>query len=140
MKTRLKCCKTAHRDQKAHKSSGFSLLEVLVALFIVATVIAMATKVASNSVRNARLMKESTFAQWVALNELDRYQIKLASGQREGYGEGEAEMGDMTWRWVREIKPSNSSDLVAVTVSVYHDDDLAEEEPVAAAKVYVPSQ
>jgi len=72
MKTRLKCCKTAHRDQKAHKSSGFSLLEVLVALFIVATVIAMATKVASNSVRNARLMKESTFAQWVALNELDR--------------------------------------------------------------------
>jgi len=49
-------------------------------------------------------------------------------------------MGDMTWRWVREIKPSNSSDLVAVTVSVYHDDDLAEEEPVAAAKVYVPSQ
>ncbi len=127
-------------DRSSTQSAGFSLLEVMMALFIVALVIAAVSKVALNSTRNARLMKESTLAHWVALNELDRYQIDLALGKAGGASEGEEEMGNMSWHWVREVKPSSSSDLMEVKVSVYHIDDRSEEEAVATAKAYVPAQ
>ena len=103
------------RSKKLRKKSrGFSLVEVMFALFIIALVIGIATEVAGNSVRNVTSMKESTFARWVGLNQLELYKIEVAQGTRvvgPGFDQGEAEMGNMVWRWVREVGSSNSADL-----------------------------
>ncbi len=128
-----------HPRQKPER--GFSLLEVMFALFLVAVVIGMTTQVASNSVRNATALKESTFARWVALNQLELYKMQVASGNNAGGDDqGEDEMGDLSWRWVRAVKQSSTTELLEVKVSVYPVEGGDEDSPVASAKGYVQVQ
>ncbi|MEZ5448232.1 MAG: type II secretion system minor pseudopilin GspI [Thiolinea sp.] len=125
----------------ARQRRGFSLVEVMFALFIIVLVIGIAAEVAGNSVRNVTLMKESTFARWVALNQLELYKIEIAQGtsQPGAGGSGEEEMGNMQWRWVREVSNSGSADLLEVRVSVYREDDPGSAEPVITMKGYIPA-
>ena len=118
MRTEMKSFARASRQPRhlspARKSNGFSLVEVLMALFLIALVIGVATEVAGNSVRNASSLKESTFARWVALNQIESYKIEVAQGAivSPGADSGEAEMGNMEWRWLREISNSASDTLL----------------------------
>lgn len=121
-------------------SKGFSLIEVMFALFLIVMVIGIATEVAGNSVRNVTSLKESTFARWVGLNQLDMYKIEVAQGKRVvgvGIDEGESEMGNMRWRWVREVGSSNSPDLLEMKVSVYREADSRDVDPVIVVKGYI---
>ncbi len=121
-------------------SKGFSLIEVMFALFLIVMVIGIATEVAGNSVRNVTSLKESTFARWVGLNQLDMYKIEVAQGKRVvgvGIDEGESEMGNMRWHWVREVGSSNSPDLLEMKVSVYREADSRDVDPVIVVKGYI---
>lgn len=125
-------------NRRQHK--GFSLIEVMFALFLIVLVIGIATEVAGNSVRNVTSLKESTFARWVGLNQLELYKIEVAQGTRivgMGIDEGESEMGNMQWRWVREVGGSNSADLLEMKVSVYRSDDSSDLDPVMVVKGYI---
>jgi general secretion pathway protein I len=129
-----------HYRQGQHKVKGFSLIEVMFALFLIVLVIGIATEVAGNSVRNVTSMKESTFARWVGLNQLELYKIEVAQGTRvagAGFDEGEEEMGNMQWRWVREVGSSNSADLLEMKVSVYRQEDSSDADPVMVVKGYI---
>lgn len=125
------------RAKHTSSQTGFSLVEVMFALFIIVLVISITSQVAANSVRNARLLKEATFARWVGLNQLDLYQMAVDSNSLEPAAEGEEEMGKMPWRWVRETKPSSSDILVEVKVSVFHGNNSTDTEPVSVVKGYV---
>lgn len=120
-----------------HTQIGFSLVEVLFALFIITLVIGIASQVAANSVRNAQILKEATFARWVGLNQLDLYQMAVDNNSPEPASEGEEEMGNIAWRWLRETSSSNSEILLEVKVSVFHRDNSTDTEPVAVVKAYV---
>lgn len=125
------------KAKHAHSQTGFSLVEVMFALFIIALVIGIASQVAGNSVRNAQILKEATFARWVGLNQLDLYQMAIDNNVTEPSTEGEEDMGNMPWRWSREIKPASSDILLEVKVSVFHGDNSTDTEPVAVVKAYV---
>lgn len=121
-------------------NKGFSLIEVMFALFLIVMVIGIATEVAGNSVRNVTSLKESTFARWVGLNQLDMYKVEVAQGTRTvgvGFDEGESEMGNMQWRWVREVGGSSSADLLEMKVSVYRESDSSDDDPVITVKGYI---
>ena len=123
-----------------NNNKGFSLIEVMFALFLIVMVIGIATEVAGNSVRNVTSLKESTFARWVGLNQLDMYKIEVAQGTRTvgvGIDEGESEMGNMQWRWVREVGGSSSADLLEMKVSVYRESDSSGDDPVIIVKGYI---
>ncbi|HPY39962.1 MAG TPA: type II secretion system minor pseudopilin GspI, partial [Thiolinea sp.] len=117
--------------------TGFSLVEVMFALFIIVLVISIASQVAANSVRNVELLKASTFARWVGLNQLDLYAMAMDNKSPEPAATGEEEMGNLPWRWVREVKPSSSDILLEVKVSVFHGKDATDTEPVSVVKGYV---
>ena len=123
------------------ESAGFSLVEVLLALFLVAMVIGVASEVTGNSVRNISSLKESTFARWVALNQIEGYKIEVAQGAiaSPGGDSGEAEMGNMEWRWLREVTNSSSDTLLEVRVTVFRAEDTSEENPIITVKGYVPT-
>ena len=130
------------KNRSAKTNAGFSLVEVMFALFLVALVIGVASEVAGNSVRNVTSMKEATFARWVALNQIDTYKIERAQAGPNGVmpadtAEGETEMGNMQWRWERELVASNSTDLRELRVTVYRTDNDADDEPVITVKGYV---
>ena len=86
---------------------GFTLLEVLVALAIVAITLAAAIKVSGEFSVNAAYLKEKTLAQWIAENRAE--EIRL-SGSMPAIGkqEGETEMAERVWRW--QVKTSNTED------------------------------
>ncbi|MFZ1386802.1 MAG: type II secretion system minor pseudopilin GspI [Thiolinea sp.] len=123
--------------KKTSQQTGFSLVEVMFALFIIVLVISMAAQVAANSARNAQLLKEATFARWVGLNQLDLYQMAADNGTTEPAADGEEEMGNIPWRWVREVNPSSSKILLEVKVSVFHGNNSTDAEPVSVVKAYV---
>jgi len=56
-------------NNKNHKNkqSGFTLLEVMVALLVVAVSLGGAVKVIANAASNSTRMNNKTFANWVAL-------------------------------------------------------------------------
>ena len=61
------------------RAAGFTLLEVLVALAIFATVAAAVLTAAASSVRNAARLEEKALAGWIADNQLVELQLQRPS-------------------------------------------------------------
>ena len=86
-------------------NNGFTLIEVLVALGIVAVGMAAAFMTASTSVQNAVGLKERTFAHWVAMNKMAEIHI----GNRKEWPDlrkttGSSIMAGHEWYWTVEGK------------------------------------
>ena len=50
-------------------NDGFTLLEVLVALAILAISLAVLLKISAQNANNAAYLRDKTFAHWIALNQ-----------------------------------------------------------------------
>ena len=59
----------------SHKQHGFTLLEVLVALAILAIVMGALIKVTDSYAFNAGYLQQKTLAQWIAENKATEYQL-----------------------------------------------------------------
>ena len=96
------------------KNTGFTLLEVMVALFIVAVALGGAIKVIGNASQNAARLADRTFANWVALNQMAELRIK-GEWPRVGETKGEQEMSGRTWSWLQ--KPSKQTMIISNVLS-----------------------
>jgi len=87
---------------KSRSKRGFTLLEVLIALAIVAMSVGALLGTITSSASNVSYLKDKTLAEWVALNRLT--EIRIAQ-QMESPGKrtGNAEMGGMRWQWEQDI-------------------------------------
>src|SRR5438034_7547550 len=86
----------------AAKNSGFTLLEVLIALAIVALAVGALLGTVTSSASNVIYLKDKTLAQWVALNRLTEIriaQILPDKGSRTGF----SEMSGTKWQWEQEV-------------------------------------
>ena len=81
---------------------GFTLLEVLIALAIVAMSAGALLGTITSSASNVSYLKDKTLAEWVALNRLT--EIRIAQQMPDtGKRTGNAEMGGMRWQWEQEV-------------------------------------
>jgi general secretion pathway protein I len=81
---------------------GFTLLEVLIALAIVAMSVGALLGTVTSSASNVIYLKEKTLAEWVALNRLTEVRIdKNMPG--EGKRTGNSVMGGQRWEWEEEV-------------------------------------
>ena len=83
-------------------SRGFTLLEVLIALAIVAMSAGALLGTVTSSASNVSYLKDKTLAEWVALNRLTELRIAQqfpVKGKRTDF----AEMGGVRWQWEQEI-------------------------------------
>ncbi len=81
---------------------GFTLLEVLIALAIVAMSVGALLGTVTSSASNVIYLKEKTLAEWVALNRLTEIRIDKnmpGTGKRTG----NALMGGQRWEWEEEV-------------------------------------
>jgi general secretion pathway protein I len=85
--------------QRAH---GFTLLEVLIALAIVAMSVGALLGTVTSSASNVIYLKEKTLAEWVALNRLTEVRIDQ-NMPAEGKRSGNSVMGGMRWEWQEEV-------------------------------------
>lgn len=84
------------------KSRGFTLLEVLVALAIVAMSAGALLGTVTSSASNISYLRDKTQAEWVALNRLTEIRIAQqfpVTGKRTGF----SEMSGMRWQWEQEV-------------------------------------
>lgn len=104
---------------------GFTLLEVMVALFIVAVAMGGAIKVIENSAQNASRLTNKTFANWVAINKITELRLSK-EWPKLGKVNGESEMSDRTWKWVQHTIKTDDENVKRVELSVWGevDEDL----------------
>lgn len=101
----------------ARAGRGFTLLEVLVALAIFASVSAVVLTAAGRSLTNAGRLEELTLAGWIAdnrISELQLQQIPPSIGRETQ----ELDYGSRKWQTLSEIETSADPGLLRVTVWV----------------------
>lgn len=100
------------------RSRGFTLLEVLVAMAILAITLGTIIKTVGSYASNASYLKQKTLAQWVAENKAAEIHLENKF-PLPGNKEGEIEMASQQWHW--KIKISNTSDknLRRLDIDVY---------------------
>lgn len=99
---------------------GFTLLEVMVALAVVAIALTAVLSSSGRTVRNAAELRDRTIAQWVAENRLA--ELRLESGwPSTGRTRGQAEMAGRDWFWTMRVAETEDEDLRRVEVEVARD-------------------
>ena len=99
------------------QNTGFTLLEVMVALFVVAIALGGAIKVMGNAAQNTSRLSNRTFAQWVGLNQVAKLKIDHA-WPKLGETKGDSEMASQEWKWVQKIIKTDDKRIKRVEISV----------------------
>ncbi|MBY6204748.1 type II secretion system minor pseudopilin GspI [Halomonas denitrificans] len=94
---------------------GFTLIEVLVALAVVALALGALARAAGNAAAVQYEAERRTFALWVASNRLAELELAPVAAGRSN---GATRLGGIDWRWQVDIAPAPGGELWRVDVSV----------------------
>jgi len=96
---------------------GFTLMEILIALAIIAIVLGALVQAAGSSASNASRLRDKTVAQWVASNRLAELQVS-GTFPDTGSRTGESEMLGQVWHWKTRVQKVEDEDLRRVDVEI----------------------
>jgi general secretion pathway protein I len=117
-----------------HRHSGFTLLEVLVALAVVGMALVAVIKSAGDTAAGTGYLREKTYAHWIAMNRMEELRIEN-KWLRVGTQSGEVSMFGSDWRWIQKVNKSpnelTENAMRIVEVSVILDDGGDEDFPLA---------
>ena len=101
--------------------SGFTLIEVLVALAVIALGLSAVVAVAARSGRVDSQLQQHTFASWVASNEIARLRLKK-NWPDVGTSDGKVTLAGQDWHWKAKVAKTQDPDLRRVDVTVATED------------------
>jgi type II secretion system protein I len=119
---------------------GFTLIEVLVALMVVAMGLAALMTAVSGAARTSGYLRDKTLAQWIALNRLSEVRLtanKLAAvspvgGSSSGQSGDTAELqfGGRTWHYDTRYYDTSIATMKRVVVRVWAGDAKSKSNPI----------
>lgn len=111
-------------------SSGFTLVEVLVALVVVALGLTALMAAVSGTARTSGYLRDKTIAQWIALNRLA--QIRLTVNKLGDNGDAaEVDFANRKWHYDTRYFDTSFPSMKRVVVRVYAGDAKTKGNPIA---------
>jgi len=102
---------------KIRSSRGFTLLEVMIALIIVALSLTAVAASMSQMIFKAQIMRDRTYASWIAQNRIA--ELRLAPATPDvGASNGEVQYANVDWSWRAVVSETGVDDLYRIDVSV----------------------
>ena len=96
---------------------GFTLVEVLVALVIVAFGMGAVLTAHTSAADSETRLREKTFAEWVGLNQLATERLR-STQPATGTREGDATMAGMPWHWQETVENMDIPGIRRITIRV----------------------
>jgi general secretion pathway protein I len=113
-----------------NRQIGFTLIEVMVALTVVAVTLPALLFLLSQQIDGTAYLRDRSIAQWVASDRVAEVRLAVAKQRnaRAGVIAGESERAGRTWYWRSEIQETPVPGFMRLTVTVTGeeaDDDSA---------------
>lgn len=113
------------------RSPGFTLVEVMVAVMVIAISISALLFQMMSTVDDTGYLRDKTIAEWVALNQLELAYLENNASNKlpDRETSGSETMGGRTWYWhLKPVKPADQKSAdsfrqLKVTVALSEDDD-----------------
>jgi general secretion pathway protein I len=99
------------------RAAGFTLMEVLVALAIVAFGMAAVLTTMTSAADSTYYLRDRSFAEWVALNRIASVRL-TPQLPKPGKTTGEVEFANQRWHWQQEVLPLPTPGMWRIDVSV----------------------
>lgn len=116
---------------------GFTLVEVLVALVVVAIGLSALMVAVSGTARTSGYLRDKTLAQWIALNRLAEVRLtvnKLAQSSSATNGDkGEVQFASRTWHYDTRYYDTQFQSMKRIVVRVWAGDAKSKGNPLAEA-------
>ena len=110
--------------RKLARHSGFTLIEVLVALAIVAIGMAAVLEALTSSANTAVYLQDKTFAEWVALNRLETVRLSTTV-PGAGTSSDKTDYAGRSWEWQQKVTDIGVPDIRQVEIDVRPADSKA---------------
>lgn len=94
---------------------GFTLIEVLVSLVVVALGVAAVMTSMISAARSTDRLRERAYAEWIAANRITEVRVDREFPSL-GVTEGVARMADRDWQWRQDVRATALDGVVQITV------------------------
>jgi general secretion pathway protein I len=98
-------------------TSGFTLIEVLVALAIVAIGMAAVLEALTSSANTAIYLQDKTLAEWVALNRIETVRL-TGTIPTAGTSNDTIDYAGQSWEWQQKVTDTQIQGMVQIEVDV----------------------
>ena len=101
---------------------GFTLIEVIVAVAVIAFGLAATIKTVSTVTRNTAHLNERIIATWVAQNAMALYELDIEKDAAKETS-GTEELAGVEWYWSKSLINTEDPDIQRVEIEVRRDED-----------------
>jgi general secretion pathway protein I len=116
----------------SQRSRGFTLVEVLVALVVVALGLTALMVAVNGTARTSGFLRDKSLAQWIALNRLSEVRLNVTKfGQNTDTGE--LDFGNRKWHYDTRYFDTSIASMKRVVVRVYLGEAKTKGNPLAQA-------
>ena len=116
-----------------HRTQGFTLVEVLVALMVVAIGLAALMVSVSGAARTSGYLRDKTLAQWIAMNRITEVRLNSSNKFAPNTDTSEVNFGGRTWHYDTRYFDTSITTMKRVVVRVYAGDAKAKGGPLIEA-------
>lgn len=115
-------------NQCPTSSGGFTLIEVLVSLAILAIALSALVKSSGETTSNMEYLRDKTFAHWAAMNKAAEIQINEVWAST-GKSNGSIEMASREWHWTMKVETTPDKSIRKFLLEIRKDPD--EDSPIS---------